>query len=87
MPYSILRFAQLPSAAPGTVPVSLNWDVLRDYTTFFFTECVSRFRSDLGSRGFSQESFLRAVASDLDCTACILTPTARETKHVKEFLR
>jgi hypothetical protein len=84
MPYSIMRFAQQPSF--GIPPIALNWDILRSYSAFFFGDYLRRFR--LGDRGrrFSEESFLRAVAADHDCTACVLISDSWESKHVLELV-
>jgi len=87
VPYSILRFAQQPFASADTAPVPLAWDIIRIYTTFFLDDYVTRFaRTDSGT-GFQREAFLEAVASDYDCTACVLASSGWESKHVMEFLR
>ena len=86
MPYSILRFAQKPCAARNTPPVVLNWNILREYTEFFFGGYLSRFRSTEAGRDFSRETLLRAMGSDRDCFACVLTSTGWEEKNVVELL-
>jgi hypothetical protein len=85
LPYSILRFAQQPCAAPDTPPVELSWDMLRSYTAFFFADYLRRFRLADGS-AFSEQSFFRAIVPDRDCTACILTPDGWESRHILELI-
>lgn len=85
-PSSILRFAQQPFAAPNIAPVSLGWDILRDYTTFFLDDYVARFMASETGMEFSREAFLQAVARDHDCTAHVLTPSGWQSRHVIEFL-
>ena len=85
-PSSILRFAQQPFAAPDTAPVSLDWDILRDYTTFFLDDYIARFMASKRDIEFSPEAFLGAVTLDHDCTAHVLTPSGWQSRHVIEFL-
>jgi hypothetical protein len=87
IPYSILRFAQQPFASPDNAPVSLAWDILRGYTTFFLDDYVTRFVSTESGAGFPREAFLAAVARDYDCTACVLALSGWECKHVMGVLR
>lgn len=87
MPHSILRFAQQPCAAPGTPPLALGWDILRSYTAFFIGDYLARFVQSAGGGQFAPEAFLRAVAGDYDCTACVLTPAGWESKHVLDLAK
>jgi hypothetical protein len=85
-PYSILRFAQQPMAAPNTAPVKINWEILQDYTKCFLTDYVTRFIATATPANFSSGAFLQAIERDADCTACVLTPTGWDSKHVLKLL-
>jgi hypothetical protein len=86
LPYSIIRFAQQPNASTDISPVSLTWDILRGYTTFFLEDYLTRFVTGEQSVRFPRETVFKAVAVDRDCTAYILSPSGWESKNVMGLL-
>jgi hypothetical protein len=86
IPYSILRFAQQPFALPDIAPVPLAWDIVGAYTAFFLSDYLTRFAATPSAAGLSKRALLGAIAADPDCTACVLSPSGWEIKHVREFL-
>ena len=86
IPHSILRFAQQPFGGQ-LVPVSFTWEILEAYTEFFLGDYLSRFIQTNNPAGFSQEAFLKSVAGDHDCIACVLSSSGWETKNVAELIK
>jgi hypothetical protein len=70
----------------GTPPVALSWNIIRTYTVFFFEDYLTGFEGTGRRAGYSRQSLLQALARDQDCTACVLTATGWESKHVLELL-
>lgn len=84
IPHSILRFAQQPFQGQA-VPVLFNWKILEDYTGFFLGDYLHRFIQEKNPVGFSREAFLKSVAGDYDCIACVLSLSGWEAKNVTEL--
>ena len=67
-------------------PVSLNWNLIHDYTAFFLRDYIAQFIASQAGMDFSRETFIESIKRDQDCFACVLTPAGWETKHVTELL-
>jgi hypothetical protein len=51
------------------------------------TNHIPHFIQTNNPAGFLQETFLKSIAGDYDCSACVLSPSGWETKNVTELIK
>lgn len=85
-PDEILRFAQKPVQGDRVEAVKLNWDLLHDFTGFFFEDYMARFLAEHQDVNLMRSEFISAISADTDCVASVRNGHRWDTKALKAFL-